>query len=126
MDRKRAGTIILVLTAAVAVAVTLAAAILPAAPRAHVYNGTLEGVVVNEKGAPVAGARVTVQQADGRHPHAKLTNASGKFTFTNLLGGMYDIRAYKNGVWSDWERNVVLKAGKTAEVKLRIPAAAAK
>ena len=122
MKRQRAGTFVLVLT----VAVTLAAAILPAAPRPHVYNGTLAGVVVNESGAPVAGARVTVQQADGHHPHAKLTNASGKFTFANILGGMYDIRAYKDGVWSSWERNVVLKAGKTIEVRLEIPDVAVK
>jgi hypothetical protein len=39
---------------------------------------------------------------------------------------MYDIRAYKNGVWSSWERNVVLKAGKTIEVRLEIPDVAVK
>jgi uncharacterized GH25 family protein len=125
MKRQRAATFVFVLTvAAMVAAATLAA--MPAAPRAHVYNGTLAGVVVNESGAPVAGARVTVQQADGHHPHAKLTNTSGKFTFANLLGGMYDIRAYKNGVWSSWERNVVLKAGKTIEVRLQIPDVAVK
>jgi uncharacterized GH25 family protein len=110
----------------VVAATTILPAAMPGAPPAHVYNGTLAGVVVNESGAPVAGARVTVQQADGHHPHAKLTNASGKFTFANLLGGMYDIRAYKNGVWSSWERNVVLKAGKTIEVRLEIPDVAVK
>src|SRR4029077_12814546 len=123
MKRTRAATFVLVWMVVAAMMILPAAV---AAPRAHVYNGTLAGVVVNESGAPVAGARVTVQQADGHHPHAKLTNASGKFTFANILGGMYDVRAYKNGVWSSWERNVVLKAGKTIEVRLEIPDVAVK
>lgn len=92
-----------------------------AAPR--VRTGTLSGTVVGSDGATLAGARVTVQQADGRHPHAKLTNAAGRFLFSHLSVGPYDVRAYHNGVWSEWQHHVIVRTGKQTRIELRLPAA---
>lgn len=108
---KRVGSLILLLLFAAPVA----------APR--VRTGTLSGTVVGPRGAALAGARVTVQQADGRHPHAKATDARGQFIFPRLSVGPYDVRAYHNGVWSEWQHHVIVRTGRQTKIELRLPAA---
>ncbi len=83
--------------------------------------GTLAGTVVGPSGSPVPDARVTVQDASGEHPHAVATNSQGRFFFPLLKPGLYDARAYSNGVWSQWTHNVPVRRGKQAEVKLQLP-----
>jgi len=82
--------------------------------------GTLAGTVLDSKGSPVAGASVTIQTSDGRLPHATTTNAQGRFYFPQLIHGLYDVRAYYNGLWSDWKRNTAVKTGKQTSVTLRL------
>lgn len=86
-------------------------------------QGTLAGTVLDSHGAPVAGARVTSQNADGVHPRATLTNAQGRFFFPKLWHGLYDARAYHHGVWSDWKHNINVYTGRQTEVTLVLPAA---
>ena len=83
--------------------------------------GTLAGTVVGPNGSPLPGARVTVQDASGVHPHAVETNDQGRFFFPLLKPGLYDARAYSSGVWSEWEHNINVHKGKQTEVKLKIP-----
>jgi protocatechuate 3,4-dioxygenase beta subunit len=82
--------------------------------------GTLAGVVISGKGAPVADATVTIQTAEGSHPHATRSDAQGHFAFTRFTPGQYDVRAYSNGLWSEWQRRVNIKRGKRTEVTLRL------
>ena len=49
-----------------------------AAAAQHVPIGTLEGIVLDGQGKPVADASVTIQTSDGLHPHAKRTDAEGQ------------------------------------------------
>lgn len=84
--------------------------------------GTLAGTVLGPTGAPVAGARVTSQQADGAHPHSTTTNDQGRFFFPELHHGLYDVRAYSGGVWSEWKHNITVSTGKQTDVTLRLPA----
>ncbi|MGB0036480.1 MAG: carboxypeptidase-like regulatory domain-containing protein [Candidatus Acidiferrales bacterium] len=84
--------------------------------------GTLAGTVVGANGAPIVGARVTSEQADGTHPHATTTNKQGRFFFADLVHGYYEVRAYHDGAWSDWKHNVEVNTGKQTEVTLRVPA----
>jgi uncharacterized membrane protein len=88
--------------------------------------GTLGGVVLSEKGVPVPEATVTIQTAEGSHPHATRSDAQGRFAFTRFSPGQYDLRAYANGLWSNWTRAVTVKRGKTTDVTLRLRSAAAK
>ncbi len=81
-------------------------------------KGTLAGTVLGPSGAPVVGARVTSQNADGRHPQATLTNVQGRYFFPQLVHGLYDVRAYHNGVWSEWKHNITVYTGKQTEVTL--------
>ena len=90
-------------------------------------TGTVEGVVVGLDQKPIQGSRVTIQESgNGEHPHATLTDVNGKFAFQRFLPGAYDLRAYFLGVWSPWEKNVRLQAGRSASVTLRIPASPSK
>lgn len=105
-----------------AVIILLAVAALACAATADNQGmGTLAGTVLSQSGRPVVDARVTSQGADGSHPQATTTNAQGRFFFPELLHGYYDVRAYHNGVWSDWKHNVEVNTGKQTEVKLRLP-----
>lgn len=92
------------------------------APKTHTHLGRLAGSVLGPRATPIAGARVTMQTADGRHPHATSTDAKGHFAFPDILPGPYDARAYRDGKWSEWQHNVIVRAGKTTEITLKISA----
>jgi hypothetical protein len=84
------------------------------------HLGTLEGTVMHN-GRAIEGARVTVEEAEGAHPHATLTNADGRFFFPRLNPGMYNLRAYYKGAWSEWAKNAEVKVGKGTNVTLHVP-----
>jgi uncharacterized GH25 family protein len=82
--------------------------------------GTISGTVLDADGKPVADASVTIQTSDGLHPHATRTDSKGHFEFTRYIIGQYDLRAYANGVFSDWDKRVLVRAKKTTDVTLRL------
>jgi hypothetical protein len=90
----------------------------PASSTEHL--GTLEGTVIRD-GKPLEGARVTAEEAEGAHPHATLTNADGRFFFPRLNPGLYNLRAYYKGAWSEWAKNAEVKIGKGTNVTLNVP-----
>jgi hypothetical protein len=64
---------------------------------------------------------VTIQTSDGLHPHATHTDANGHFQFTRWMTGQYDLRAYSNGVFSEWEKRIMIRSNKTTKITLRLP-----
>ena len=82
-----------------------------AARAAEQKPGDLNGVVVNAKGAPVAGAQILWQAADGRIPHVLHSDAQGRFHIPQLRGGLYEVRASAGDAWSEWEHNVAVLPG---------------
>jgi hypothetical protein len=92
--------------------------------QARVATGTLAGTVLDAHGKPVAGATVTMQTSDGARPYATHTDANGHFEFVRYETGQYDLRAYSNGMFSDWTKRISIRSGKTTEVTLRLPPAA--
>lgn len=50
-----------------------------------------------------------------------LTEPDGRFTFARISVGSYDLRAYFQGVWSDWLRNAIVRADRETTLTLRIP-----
>ena len=82
--------------------------------------GTLEGTVLDAQGKPVPDASVTIQTSDGLHPHATHTDADGHFQFTRWMTGQYDLRAYSNGVFSEWDKRIMIRANKTTKITLRL------
>jgi protocatechuate 3,4-dioxygenase beta subunit len=87
-----------------------------AAPRPH--SGIITGTVLGPDGKAVAGARVALQSSAGRHPQTRLTDAEGHFHFRELSTGLYDMRAYANGLWSVWHHNILLRANTEIDVDL--------
>ena len=98
----------------------LALLLFPAFACGRTTEGALDGVVLNGKGAPVAFAEVLWQAADGKAPHAVRTNATGHFRISGVHQGLYDLRAEALGMTSEWDHNVLVRAGKVAYVTLRL------
>jgi virginiamycin B lyase len=82
--------------------------------------GGLDGKVVNAKGAPVAGAQILWQVADGERPHVLHSDAHGQFHIEQLRAGYYQLRASASGTWSEWEQNVLVRPGEDTNVTLRL------
>jgi len=103
-----------------------AAALLSATAAAQVPKsakqkpGGLDGEVVSAKGAPVGGAQIMWQAADGGTPHVLHTDVRGQFHIEPLRAGSYDLRASSAGTWSEWEHNVLVRPGADVKVTLRL------
>jgi Carboxypeptidase regulatory-like domain len=89
--------------------------------RVAVPVGTLEGLVVDAHNNPVAHASVTIQTSDGHQPHATHTDESGHFQFARWETGQYDLRAYADGVFSPWEKRIMINSKKPTKITLRLP-----
>jgi len=102
------------------------AALLPTGLRAQLPKtakqgpGTLEGEVVTAKGAPVAGAQIVWQVADGGKPHALHSDAQGHFSIPQLRPGLYDVSASTGDASSDWSHNVLVRPRAATSIKLRL------
>src|ERR1019366_548516 len=86
--------------------------------------GSLEGEVVSAKGAPVAGAQILWQAADGGTPHVLHSDAQGHFHIPKLRRGLYELRASAGGASSEWAHNVNVRPGSETNVMLRLALAA--
>jgi uncharacterized membrane protein len=81
---------------------------------------TLRGIVLGADGKPVPAAGVSCESSGGIRPRVVHTDAQGRFAITGLRNDNYDLRASANGAYSDWEKNISVKAGQTKEVTLRL------
>ena len=82
--------------------------------------GVLSGVVLGPDDRPVPHASVTYQSSGGTAPHAVHADSQGHFTITKLRTDNYDLRASGKGVFSEWEKNVTVRSGRTKSVTLRL------
>jgi hypothetical protein len=87
------------------------------------WVGNLAGTMIDSHGNPVPNAAVVIQTSDGQHPHATHTDASGHFEFQRFTPGQYDLRGSLYGVFTEWSRRILIRAGKTTQITLRLPAA---
>jgi hypothetical protein len=83
-------------------------------------GATLTGTVLGADGKPVPNAAISCESSGGLRPRAVHADGKGKFVITGLKQDSYDLRASGNGAYSDWERNIPLRLGKTKEVTLRL------
>lgn len=90
-----------------------------AAPQ-HKGSSTLNGVVLGPDDKPVAHASVSYQSSGGNGAHVVRTDSHGRFSITKLRADNYDVRASGKGVFSEWEKNVTLRAGQTRDLTLRL------
>jgi protocatechuate 3,4-dioxygenase beta subunit len=90
------------------------------AAQERVLVGAIDGTVLDAQGKPVADASVTIQTSDGLHPHATHSDASGHFEFARWRVGQYDLRAYANGLFSEWSKRIMIRTNKTTHITLRL------
>ena len=83
-------------------------------------NVTIKGVVLGADGKPVPAAAVACQSSAGIRPRVVHTDKKGHYLITGLKQDSYDLRASANGAYSDWEKNIPLRKGRTKEVVLRL------
>jgi hypothetical protein len=105
-----------IMLAIIVFAVLLAARLTPAQTGA----GTLSGVVLGPDDKPVANASITYQSGGGKAPHIVHTDSKGHFSITKLKTDNYDLRASAKGIFSEWEKNVMVRSGKTKFITLRL------
>jgi len=93
-----------------------------ASPQRREARGTsvLTGVVIGPNDKPVAHAAVSYQSSSGSAAHAVHTDAHGRFKISKLPADNYDVRASANGIFSDWEKNVLIHPGQTRSVTLQL------
>ncbi len=82
----------------------------------------ISGVVQGADAKPLANARVYLQPSDGRAPHTVLTDGDGRYQFTKLKPGLYDLRAQSNGKWTEPQKNVNVHANEEVTVNLKFEA----
>jgi uncharacterized GH25 family protein len=83
-------------------------------------GATITGTVLDADGKPVANASVTCETSSGSKPRAVHTDSKGRFFITGLKQESYDLRASRNGAYSDWERNIPLGKSQTKTVTLQL------
>jgi hypothetical protein len=83
-------------------------------------GATITGTVIDSNGRPVANASVTCETSSGLKPRAVHTDTKGKFFITGLKQESYDLRATRNGAYSDWEKNIPLRKSQTKTVTLQL------
>ncbi len=82
--------------------------------------GTLSGVVLGPDDKPVPRASIMYQSGGGNAPHAVRADSQGRFTIAKLKADNYDLRASGKGVFSEWEKNISVKPGRTTTLTLRL------
>jgi uncharacterized GH25 family protein len=83
-------------------------------------GATITGTVLDADGKPVVNASVTCETSSGMKPRAVHTDSKGRFFITGLKQENYDLRASRNGAYSDWERNIPLGKSQTKTVTLQL------
>ena len=109
----------LVLTAAITAMALIATSSVNASPHRNT-RATLQGIVLGPNDKPAPHAAVIYQSAAGMAPQAVHTDAHGRFIIRNLYADNYDVRATWKGIFSEWEKNVVLHRGQNREITLRL------
>lgn len=118
MNRRREGVKTLGLAA-------IAFALLALAPAASAQEGTaaLRGTVLDQNGAAVPGAQVSVaNQETGLNRRTATTSEDGEYVFTSLTPGLYRVTVEASGFKRSLREGVKLDVGETQEFKVSLEA----
>src|SRR5262249_50210487 len=83
--------------------------------------GTLSGTIKDEQGAVMHGVTVTAHNTQTQQGDTTVTDATGFYTFPNLLPGRYDILAELQGFKTIRRENVQLDATANLTLDLAMP-----
>jgi hypothetical protein len=86
-------------------------------------SARIDGVVQNAQGKPVVKALVQLNEASGRVPRAARTDSEGRFRFSNLPRGIYNLRASAQGYTEEWKKDNLLRDGQKLSLSVTLTAA---
>ena len=94
-----------------------------ARPRPAATAGAgLRGQIVDEKGAPVAGAEVMARNGFDGQEHSAVTGADGRFEFDGLAAGVYDLQGQRDRFAVNGQSDILVHPGEEREVGLQATA----
>jgi hypothetical protein len=93
---------------------------LPMAVSAQTVTGTLQGTVMDSKGAVVPGAEVTVMNAETGQVRNLKTNSEGFYVAPFLPLGRYKVTASQTGFTSVTQENVEVTLNQTRVINLTL------
>jgi hypothetical protein len=99
-----------------AILMAVMALVVAPALRAQQATGAITGAVTDPSGAPVAGATVTVTDAERGTSLKTPTNADGIYNFPQLSIGQYSLRVEANGFQTAVRGAVALELNQTAKL----------
>src|ERR1700733_13365572 len=83
-------------------------------------NATVVGTVTDSSGAVVAGAKVTLTEADTNVSRTGQTNESGNFVFSDSPPGNYFVTVEKTGFKKEQRRDIALLVNATQRVDIQL------
>ncbi len=86
-------------------------------------NGSIQGDVVDARGALVPGADLEADEADTAAVHRAVTDGSGHFEFLSLKPGQYVVKIAKTGFATTIQENLSLTVGRTISLKVTLQVA---
>ena len=92
----------------------------PAFAQSQAINGTIEGTITDDSGAVLPGVTVTVTNLDTGASRSVLSNEAGVYRAPLLPLGTYRVTAELTGFKKFEQAGIVLTAGETAVVNLRL------
>src|SRR5579864_3299163 len=108
----------------VLLAAVLIFALTPAAMWGQNVYGTIAGTVTDSSGAAIGNTTVTLTNLDKNEKHDMVADASGNYSFVNILPGRYKIEAEKSG-FKKFVRepiNVEIESGLKVDITLQVGA----
>jgi len=99
-------------------------ALTPTAGRGQNVYGSLTGVVTDTSGAAVANATVTLTNKDTAEKRTIETDASGNYTFVNILPGRYKLEGEKTGFKKFVQEPIVVQIESGLRVDIALPVGA--
>ena len=109
----------------VLLAAVLCFAITPAAVLGQNVYGTITGTVTDSTGAAIGEATVTLTNLDTNEKRDIATDASGNYSFANILPGRYKMEAEKSGFKNFVREPIVVEIESGLKVDIALPVGAA-
>lgn len=101
------------------------AMMLPAWLRAQNANANIAGTVVDQSGAAVPGAALTLTLGASGTVRRAVSGTDGEFSFPNLPAGSYQLQCVKPGFETFIQQGIILHLNETANVPVSIKVGAA-
>ncbi len=89
----------------------------------QVSTATLEGTVVDQQKAAVAGATVTARESATGLERSAQTNSDGSYTITNLPAGKYNVAVEAKGFARSIVKDLALEVGRVADADFTLSVA---